>query len=211
MTDKPRAEPKRRSIAQALVKHSDPSKIVAWYCQHCGRVYKDKEDAERCPKKECTYWECETCGLECSAFQWYCSSCLETNRWVRELEKLSRAEAIRAEDYPNDRGVVYEDKWYPCLDDFIDAHEHDDSGLPVRVWATEPSEFQLTMDDVLYEPFQRWLDDVQGILESDIRGVKELAAAVEAFNAKQILTIDWQSNKAVDLAKIKKELEEHER
>lgn len=204
---RPRAEPSRRSVAEALVKESDPTKVVAYFCKECGTVYSDlrgtgKDDAERCSQTpRCTDWSCEECGEPAmSPYQWYCLSCLSKRRSAKEDEDLAKAETvIAADEYPDDRPVFYEGDFYPCLEELLEAYEWEAQTIPDRVWAAEPSVFQLDLDDALEAAFERWAEGMGGYTLDDISGQDELRAAVEEFNKGQDITIYWQRGEVVEL------------
>ena len=218
MADRPRAEPSRRSVAAPLVKAGHPGEYVAWYCTNCGTIYKTKDDAERCAVKNgearfakgrkgmddtkpCTEWSCEECGKPAFApYQWYCGSCLSKHRTARDQEKLAKAEkVVKAEDYPDDQGVVWDDEWYCCLEDFVEWCHNMDVDVPPRVWATSPSRFHVNADEILEAEFENWAEGCDDIGMDSIVGVDDFKAFVAAFNERQTATLWWECDTAVDL------------
>lgn len=221
MSDRPRAEPKRRAVVEALVKASKPDETVAWFCTNCGTVYSDKGghgkyDAERCAVRRpqryarhcpatvdqtpCTEWACEDCGAECSAYQWYCSKCIGKHRTDSEDEKLAKTkDVIAAKDYPSDQGVVWDGNYHQCLEDLVDHCDNRDIELPRRVWATKPSFFQLNPDGILEDAWENWSEGCEDMGMDQICAEDEFKAAVEAFNKGQSARIFWECGTAVDL------------
>lgn len=212
MSDRPRAEPKRKAPVDALVKQASPSKVVAYFCTNCGTVYSDKngtgkEDAERCARKvrhrwnqeetPCSEWACEDCGEECSPYQWYCSKCIGSHRVDSEAVKLAKAEVI--EDYPGDQGVVWNGDYYHCIEDLIEHCEYDDIPIPDRVWATAPTPFRLSADDILEHAFEEWSEGADDV-DFHFCGEDEFKAAVAAFNeSNSDKVLFFETDKAVDL------------
>jgi hypothetical protein len=193
---KPPAQPSKPSVAEALVKESDPTKVVAWFCTTCGRVFNSKDDAEKCPK--CCEWACEDCGKKCTAFQWYCTSCITKHRYQRERKQLMECtNVIPWEEYPSDQGVVWEDEYFQCLQDVEDHCEYHGLELPQRVWATEPLPFMLNTDDILDHAFEEWSDGAEDA-ERRWDGETELRAAIDAFNQKNSgMLLYYETNKTV--------------
>jgi len=209
MSDRPRAEPSREAVAEALVKRADPTKVVAWFCTNCGTVHATEKDAKRCttkrpyntdPGKFCTEWACEDCGEPASPYQWYCSKCLRKRQGVREAENLAKAQVvIAAADYPNDQGVVWDSNYYQCLEDFADHCDNRDIELPDRVWATEPRFFTISIESILEHAFEEWSEGCDDA-EPNWSGEDELKVAVEVFNkANKGMILYWECNTAVDL------------
>jgi hypothetical protein len=205
---KPLAQPSRRAVAEALVKESDPSKVVAWFCTNCGTVYKTKDDAERCAMgkrkmrevEPCTEWTCEECEQPAAPYQWYCQACLSRHRSEKEAKLLDECQKVtRAEDYPTDQGVCYDGEYYYCLEDLVETFDLEGWDLPPRVWATEPSIFSMNADDIIAAEVERWADSCDDVDIDQVAGREEFRAAVEAFNAKQGMTLWWQGGGAVDL------------
>lgn len=211
--DKPRAEPSRRSVAEALVKESKPGEVVAYFCTNCGTVYSDKngtgkEDAERCTvrriwnrdgdrSKDCTEWSCEKCGEPCLPYQWFCHKCQGSHYERQEKEKLAKAEVVP--DYPDDQGVVWNGDYYQCIEDLIEHCEYDDIPVPDRVWATAPVPFALNADRILEHTFEEWSEGADDV-DFHFCGEDEFKAAVAAFNeANKNKVLFFETSKAVDL------------
>lgn len=216
--DRPRAEPKRKALVDALVKQADPTKVVAYFCTNCGTVYSDKgghgkQDAERCAVKSprrwgrsgpgpeeqtpCSEWACEDCGEECSPYQWYCSKCIGKHRVDHEAVKLAKAEVVP--DYPDDQGVVWNGEYYHCIDDLIDHCESGGDDIPDRVWATAPVPFRLNAEEILEHAFENWSEGCEDA-EPYYSGEDEFKAAVAAFNeANKDKVLFFETDKAVDL------------
>ena len=145
------------AVTTALVFADNPDKVVAYVCRACGTVYSDKlgtgqHDAERCPK--CSEWTCEECGKPASAFQWYCMACLAKQRTSHARKKLAEAQAVRAADYPDDHGVVWEGNYYPSLDVLLDHCEYEGLDVPDRVWATRAECFTLNAEDIVTDAWK---------------------------------------------------------
>lgn len=212
MSDRPRAEPKRKAPVDALVKQADPTKVVAYFCTNCGTVYSDKGghgkyDAERCARVErhrwnqeatpCSEWACEDCGEECRPYQWYCSKCIGKHRVDHEAAKLAKAEVVP--DYPDDQGVVWNGDYYQCIEDLIEHCEYDDIPIPDRVWATAQVPFALNADRILEHAFEEWSEGADDV-DSHFCGEDEFKAAVAAFNeANSGKVLFFETSKAVDL------------
>lgn len=218
---RPRAEPKRRAVVEALVKESNPTKVVAYFCTHCGTVYSDKngsgkENAERCTVNNrqarfdrerkwrevaavepCTDWVCEKCGGECSDYQWYCERCRSRHQASCEEKRLATAEVVP--NYPYNQGVYWNDSYFDCIDTFIDFCEMEGIEVPDRVWATERIPFELDADDILESAFEDWSEGCADV-DDKYCGEDEFKAAVAAFNeANDDKVLFFESNKAVDL------------
>ena len=212
MSDRPRAEPSRRAVAETLVKQSKPDEVVAWFCTNCGTVYKSKDDAERCvvrnrhwhrhcPRpdsiKSCTNWACEDCGVECTAFQWYCHKCIDKHRTDPDDEKLAKAEVV--ENYPSDQGVFWNGDYHQSIEDLIDHCEYNGIDIPDRVWATSPTPFSVSADNVLEHAFEQWSEGCEDA-EPCYSGEDDFRAAVKSFNeANSNKLLYFKTSKAVDL------------
>lgn len=195
-------EPTKRSVAEALVKESDPTRVAAYFCTTCGRVYtgtRAKDDAERCPGAKCTKWTCEDCGEDSSPSQRYCSKCISKRQTALEEKKLAEAEEVISwHDYPNDQGVVWDHDYYQSIEDLDDACAFECIELPSRVWATAPVAFKLNADDILSGVFEEWSDGSD--VDPNYSGEDEFREAVKVFNkANENLVLFWETDKVVDL------------
>jgi hypothetical protein len=187
----------RRAIVEALVKKSNIDEIVAYFCTHCGTVYKTKIEAERCSiKDECAEWGCE-CG---NRIRWYyydlCDECLNkrgVDRCIEYMKKKHRL-VISWKEYP-DQGVVFLDEYFDNIDDFVEHCRENEIDIPPMVWATDPHKFKIDPYRVIYDAFYEWSD---GNLEADCMvGDIGLLLAIEDFNKAQTACLYFQSDNTV--------------
>jgi hypothetical protein len=214
---KPKAEPRRRAVVEALVKESNPKDVVAWFCVNCGTVYSDKGgygkyDAERCTVKNhpswnqdvtpCSEWACEDCGEKCAPYQWYCSKCIGKRRTDQMEKKLAMAEVVQ--NYPNDQGVFWRDRYFCCISDLIEHCEYEGIEVPKRVWATVPKPFLLDAAKILEDAFESWMEGCVDDVDYNFCGKEKFEAAVEEFNeSNSDKVMYFETNKAVDLTDYK--------
>jgi hypothetical protein len=212
-----KVEPSRRATVAPLFQAVGPDAVeVAWYCLTCGTIYKTREEAERCfvqhsgddRSKHCSEWSCKDCGRSVPhAYQQRCHACLEKHYLKQEQEHLAAAEnVISAEDYPSDQGVVYNAEYYQCIEDLVECCRDRGEEVPSRVWATEPSTFQLDLDNILRSAWDNWVEDLD--CDEDLKDMRHVAGyvalrdAVREFNAAQTFEIFRECSTAVDLTKI---------
>lgn len=197
--DKFQVEPAERSVAEALVKASDSTKVVAYSCATCGTVYKDKSSAERCPGVKCTKWTCKDCGQESRPYQLYCPECISKRYTASEEKRLMEVEeVIPWHDYPDDQGIVWDNTYHQSIEDLDEACALEGIEFPKRVWATIPKAFKLDADDILSAAFEEWADGSD--VDPNYSGEGEFRKAVKAFNrANENLVMFQEVDKVVDL------------
>ena len=162
-----------------------------YFCEKCRIVNTVKDVVERC----CAPWKCETCGGDTKKYWTTCDDC----RAKKEAE-AERARFEKAEKLTSWNGWVFKDGtgrdgYSQSLGDFMDcyAEEQENSDdpepLPEYVWACKETRFvradisdiSSRIDDDAYEDFEF----------DSLRGIPELKAALEAFNAANIDAISY--------------------
>lgn len=156
----------------------DASPAGVFFCSVCRSVYATKDQAEWCHGERIC-----ACGKKVRQgyFQRKCDEC-QGKEWrekeaAKEAERFEKATKIKASDYTGDH-VMCGDKFYDSVEDAIDQYLEGQE--PEYVWACEEHGIPtLDLDDVLCNVVENLWEDAD---TSDLNGVEELEAALNAFN-----------------------------
>ena len=177
--------------------------IESCACGRCGLIWHKQEIAERC----CL---CVECGQPVSGPNekpdFYGTrnhpthfECKHKRDRQREVERMDEAEKVDSFD-----GWVYSDGhghnegYFDSVDDFAEWWEDnccEGEPLPEYVWTCRSERIipdgERIMDDMLQAWLERGWDDMD---ESDLSGLDELKAAVEAFSKANEGVLAWHPN-----------------
>jgi hypothetical protein len=162
--------------------HQDGHTAGIFYCSECRIVHLTKLAADRCHGTG----KCEKCG-EVVRFGVVCSACqgqeFREKEQKRIAELFEKAEKIPAADHD---GFVFYEKashnngYFESVEDFIEWTEYYPEHRPAYVWSCESHPPRLAdVSDVTESIISEMWEDAD---ESDLYGVPELAAAIDAFN-----------------------------
>lgn len=144
-----------------------------FYCSTCRCVAKTQGEAERC----CQPYKCQKCGKECEKYWTICTECRKKEEAEKEQKRFDAATKIPAAEYSG--WLYFTDKFYEGVEQLLEDNP-DDS--PEWAWACTANHFaRVDVDDTL----QRIAEDEDAYEDfdsSDLRGIDELTAAVDAFN-----------------------------
>ena len=149
-----------------------------YFCEACRIVYAKKEDAEWCHgERLCVCGKKITRGYR----QRTCSDC-DSKAWkekerLKESERFVAAKKITEEEYQGDHvycGDQYYDSVEDAIDQFLEGQE------PEYVWACRTHGLpKVDLEDVTTNLMDNMWDDAD---TSDLNGLDELEAALDAFN-----------------------------
>ena len=157
----------------------DGTATGVYFCESCRVVYSNKDDAEWCHgERLCACGQKITQGYR----QKTCNDC-ESKVWKekerkKEAERFDAAKKIKASEYAGEMVYGHDDQYYSSVEKAIDQYLEGQE--PEYVWACKNTGVIKASTESLYENMleNMWEDaDV-----SDLNGVDELDAAVDAFN-----------------------------
>lgn len=170
--------------------HQDGKESGVWYCSECRAVHATEQAAIQCHAtllcacgeavKQRGYTQCS----KCDSAAWD-ERCRKT-----EAERFEAAQKIPAAEYA---GAVYADgvgpEWFETLDDYLEYIEDDGIAPAPYVWAAKNIGVRkVTTEDVTESLLDGMWDEAD---ESDLNGMAELAAALDAFNAANEFVTVW--------------------
>ena len=149
-----------------------------FYCSECRIVHSSKDQAEWCHGEH----KC-ACGASVTKghFQHMCEDCARKD-WkakdeAQEAERFEKATKIKSSEYTGDH-VMCGDKFYYSVMDAIDQYL--DGQEPEYVWACKEHGLpKVDLEDVTCNILDNMWEDAD---ESDLNGIEELQAALDAFN-----------------------------
>lgn len=173
-----------------------------WVCGKCHHLRggsaeraDGREEAESCCRPKC----CPDCGAELPPLRsgWIrCSSCQGKRDQAQTLARQAAAETVADWD-----GWVYwdghgtNDGFFESLDELLDWHadevdDHEDAApLPEFVFCCRTIPFRkVDVGDIK----ERCVEDSFDGAEAQLQGLTELAAALEAFNAANVLLVSYE-------------------
>jgi hypothetical protein len=159
--------------------HQDGKASGIWYCSQCRAVHADQRAAQSCHG----ITHCETCGKELGKRQpYYRRQCEECDRkqWrdrqvKEEFERYTKAAKIKASEYTGPQ-VFFGDQYYQTVEEAIDGCD----SPPEYVWAAKNIGLRkATTEDLIERVLEEAWEDADS---SDLNGLDELQAAVDAFN-----------------------------
>lgn len=167
--------------AVELYKKKDDGTIAPcgiFFCSQCRLVYETKEKAEWCHGEHLC-----ACGKKVGPphYEHVCDEC-RSKEWrkkeeARESERFEKATKIKASEYTGDH-VMDGDNFYESVEDAIDQYEEGQE--PEYVWACKTHGIpKVDMETVTCNILDNMWEDAE---ESDLDGLEELQAALDAFN-----------------------------
>ena len=150
----------------------------AFYCSVCNVIYPNKDKAEWCHGERLC-----ACGkrIEQGFFEIRCEEC-KRKMWhekeaAKDAERFEKATKIKASEYTGDH-VMDGDNYYDSVEDVIDQYEEGQE--PEYVWACKAHGIpKVDMETVMCNILDNMWEDAD---ESDLNGIEELQAALDAFN-----------------------------
>lgn len=165
---------------------ADGTATGIFYCSECRIVHASKEQAEWCHGEHLC-----ACGKKITQgyFQRTCSECAgkewRAKEAAKEAERFEKATKIAESEYDGDH-VMDGDSYYESVDDAIDQYEEGQE--PEYVWACKTHGIPMVdMGTVTCNILDNMWEDAD---ESDLNGIEELQAALDAFN---------EANKSIQL------------
>lgn len=149
-----------------------------FYCSECRIVYSHKEDAEWCHGERLC-----SCGNKIPKYQHgrICNEC-QSKEWrererKKEEKRFEAATKIKESDYTGDH-VMDGDNFYESVEDAIDQYLEGQE--PEYVWACKTHGVPTAdVETVTCNILDNMWEDAE---ESDLNGIEELSAALDAFN-----------------------------
>lgn len=148
-----------------------------FYCSECRAVFPNRDQAQGCHGERI----CE-CGQPIkSRYQQTCDDCWRKDSLAKEAkkeaERFEKATKISAADYKGEM-VFLDDEYFNDVADAIDDYEEGQE--PEYVWACKDVGVPRATAENIYENLlENMWEDADA---SDLNGVVELEAAIEAFN-----------------------------
>lgn len=170
--------------------HKDGHSAGVWYCDKCRAVSLTKEQADACHGERLC-----ACGKPTSTrYNPKCRECDDRDfkaKCEREEEDLfDKAAKIASKDWSGDQ-CYYEDHYFDSVEDFLDWAENnfiEPSHYPEYIWqAHNQGVRKADIEDVIANCVDSLWEDAD---YSDLNGVDELQAAIDAFNkANESITV----------------------
>ena len=161
--------------------HKDGHSANVWYCGKCRIVAKTQEGAEKC----CAERLC-SCGKPLRRYSLKCNECDHRDFKAKcdreEEERFDKATKVLAKDWDGEQ-CYYEDHYFETVDEFMEWAEDNfinESHYPDYIWNAENQGVRKAdIEDIITNCVDSLWEDAD---ESDLNGVDELQAAVDAFN-----------------------------
>lgn len=134
--------------------------VVGYACALCGASFLIHRDAGIEEVRSQHDAAQNHCGRKCACgealdghYQLACMKCQVAAHARKEQRRFEQAEKLTIEAY--DGPVFWEDEYYFSVDELLDHCEDQELELPTYVWATTPSRFSLSAEDVLGRELER--------------------------------------------------------
>lgn len=149
-----------------------------FYCSECGMVYRNEEDAKWCHgERLCACGEKITqgyCGRTCPACN---AKAFREKEAEKEAERFEKATKIKESEYTGNH-VMCGDSFYESVEEAIDQFLEGQE--PEYVWACKERGIpKVLLEDLICNLIDNMWDDAE---TSDLNGIEEMEAAVDAFN-----------------------------
>lgn len=164
-----------------------------YFCSTCRVVYADKDGADwchgerlcACGNKIPQHDRGRKCN-ECRSKEW------QEKERKREAERFDAATKISESDYKGEH-VYSNDKYYDsvadAIDGYLEGHE------PEYVWACQDKRLPpIDLEDVTCNLLDNMWEDAD---TSDLHGIDELEAAIEAFNKANESILMWEPDYSI--------------
>lgn len=184
--------------------HQDGRTAGIFFCGECRNVARTEAAANQC----CAPYKCTVCGTDVDrkTYRTVCPPCEKAKREAAEKARFDAAEKLTEWDgWIMAEGIGYRDGFFQSVDELSEYVEDDgDTEMPAYVWTCDPSYFcKLSIEEVT-ERLTENCDAYEDFSVDDMSGVKELEAAIDAFNAANTGVVSYQPNmkRALVLSKL---------
>jgi hypothetical protein len=168
----------------------DGTTAGVFFCSECRCVYVNKEMADWCHGDRLC-----ACGkkIERGYRTEKCDKCrsdeMQAKEASKEAARFDKAKKITEAEYKE--GMLYDgDRYFNDVEDAVEHYECNDSAPPEYLWACKRAELPTASAESIYENLlEAMWDDAD---TSDLYGVKELEAAVTAFNKENRSIQLWE-------------------
>lgn len=165
-----------------------PTRVYA--CGKCGSVKYSDVEAEAC----CRPRLCQ-CGKPVDLGWTVCNDCRQTKDIERERNRFNLAEKVTEWDGPVYlEGAGYSDGFFADVGEFLDWWDDDypnwEGEPPGYVWTCDVSNTVQCRASEMIENIE-W---PEGMEDNELKGLPELRAAVDAFNAANAEFKSWEPN-----------------
>ncbi|GAB5444397.1 MAG: hypothetical protein Fues2KO_47460 [Fuerstiella sp.] len=161
--------------------HKDGRSAGIWACGECRIVRKDKSDAELC----CKQWKCQRCSDEVDRFRTLCNSCQRIRSDEKMQERLNSATLLEDHDgFVWTPALGYNDGYFDSVSELLSYCEDEELDAPEFVFACRARTLSVDVYDILGRLDEQGWED----MTEDAKGVEELSAAIDAFNAANAYT-----------------------
>ena len=155
-----------------------------FYCSKCRSVHGSQKEANEC----CVPRLC-ACGKQLERYQTICDQCQEAKEVKCEQDRFNAAKKVHESEYTGSR-IFYNDKFYSDVESLLEQLEDDGVEPPSYAWACENVGIpKASLSDVTDRVVENmW----EGASESDLNGLDELEAAINAFNDANKSVSMWE-------------------
>lgn len=167
---------------------------VAYACPKCGMLITSSmfggadsgdDQARRTATEHCQDKLC-TCGGVLKTGYSICSACWQKKQDAKELKRFEVAEKLTEYDGPvywEDREGSLGDGYFISLDEVLDYCEDNDFPKPAYVWACNPVELSINVENILEGAFQGHHEGARDMLEEGAE--EELQSLIGTWCKKQ--------------------------
>lgn len=157
---------------QLLKPNNEPAN--AWMCE-CGRFWIDQNGAGRC----CA---CSYCGEKTKPNEFHHSECYRKHYEALQAERLEKATKLESwNGWVYFEGLGHNEGFFESLGELIKVAANEDCELPDFVFVCHENPFSgVDIDDAIENATCDMYEDAA----DDLKGIKELRAAVKEFNEK---------------------------
>jgi len=172
--------------------HQDGRPSGVFYCEKCRGVRSEKEQAENCCKEP----TCSGCGTEISKYWTKCDACREKEEAAREAALFEAAEKVTTWDgWIYVEGLGYRDGFFESVDDLLDfVGEGEEDQMPEYAWTCDSYPFAQVSIEEIKERIEDSGEAYEDFDANDLDGLKELEAALDAFNKANEDVVSWTPN-----------------
>jgi hypothetical protein len=169
--------------------HKDGRPASVFYCGQCRIVHKHQEHAEQC----CKNYLCSDCGKDTGSRSWLiCDTCRSLRDVKKERERFEKAEKVADWD-----GFVYcegfgREGFCESLDVIYEECDDEEKTVPEYAWTCTPNRFAVVTIDDIKDRIIDSGDCYEDFSVNDLNGLKELEAALDAFNESNSGVLSYQ-------------------
>jgi hypothetical protein len=188
------------TLALELV-HRGGDEVVAYACPSCGTVItptsfgdgQEGQEVARALALEHCNRHCR-CSKPIPSNRIICDTCWEADQRVRDLKKFELAEKVYEDGYG--APVYWEGKvgsmgdgYFSGIDEVREHCEDEDEDVPVYVWACNPVDLHIDVDNILESAFQEHYEGARDMLNAEAE--EELSLFLNAWCKRQNIR-SWQ-------------------